>query len=76
MKTKPEPGTRVRLTGKFLRNTGQHTGSEGQSRWTVTGCACGLCKNGRHVATDEPGYYFSEDGLMRHFDYTNLQVTK
>jgi hypothetical protein len=30
-------GDRVRLTRDFLRNTGQYTGPEGVSRWTVTG---------------------------------------
>lgn len=30
-------GDRVRLTGKYLRSTGQATGPEGLSRWTVTG---------------------------------------
>lgn len=29
-------GDRVRLTGAFLRNTGQVVGGEGLSRWTVT----------------------------------------
>lgn len=30
-------GDRVRLTGEFLRNTGQVTGGEGKSRWIVKG---------------------------------------
>lgn len=46
-------GDRVRLTGAFLRNTGQIAGGEGQSRWTVTACLCSLCKDGRFVKTDE-----------------------
>jgi hypothetical protein len=32
---KPPPGTRVRLTGIFLKNTGQQRGGEGSSIWTV-----------------------------------------
>ena len=35
LKALPLPGTTVRLTGKFLKNTGQHRGSEGASRWIV-----------------------------------------
>lgn len=31
------PGTRVRLSGKFLANTGQRTSSEARSVWTVVG---------------------------------------
>jgi len=30
-------GDRVRLTGAFLRSTGQIVGGEGQKRWTVMG---------------------------------------
>jgi len=56
LKKKPEPGTKVRLTGVFLRNTGQMTGDEGRKRWTVQSCECGLCKCGKpgFVAVDEP----------------------
>lgn len=39
-------GDRVRLTGRFLRSTGQFTGPEGQSRWIVQACPCALCKSG------------------------------
>lgn len=54
MKKVPPVGTKVRLTGYFLKCTGQQRGSEGVSRWTVTACTCGLCASGRFVATDEP----------------------
>jgi hypothetical protein len=37
-------GTRIRLTGKFLRSTGQAVGGEGQSVWIVRECPCSLCK--------------------------------
>jgi hypothetical protein len=56
-------GDRVKLTSKFLRSTGQYTGSEAQSVWTVTG----LCHDGRWAITDEPaysadaGYYSAEE---------------
>jgi hypothetical protein len=30
-----EPGVRVRLSGKFLRDTGQAVGGEGSKVWTV-----------------------------------------
>lgn len=45
-------GQRVRLTGAFLRSTGQIAGGEGQSVWTVQACKCGLCADGRFVLTD------------------------
>lgn len=45
-------GTRIRLTGKFLRSTGQMTGGEGQSIWVVRECTCGLCKRD-FVCTDQ-----------------------
>lgn len=54
MKEKPAIGSRVRLTGKFLACTGQRTGSEGMSVWTVKACACSLCQGGAHICTDEP----------------------
>ena len=37
-----EAGARVRYTGKWLRNTGQQTGSAGQRRGTVTGPVPGM----------------------------------
>lgn len=54
-------GDRVELTGKFLRNTGQHTGPEGMSTWVITG----FTNEGRHAITDEPksdtSYYTAEE---------------
>ena len=46
-------GDRVKLTSKFLRNTGQYTGTAGNSVWTVTG----LCHDGRWAIMDEPAEY-------------------
>ena len=34
-KTSFQVGDRVRLTGKFLRNTGQYTGKDAHGKWTV-----------------------------------------
>jgi hypothetical protein len=42
-------GTRVRLTARFLRNTGQQRGREGVSRWVVQA----ITPNG-WAQTDEP----------------------
>jgi len=42
LKTQPKAGTKVRLTGKFLAQTGQQRGSEGMGRWTVVDCVSGL----------------------------------
>lgn len=41
-------GDRIQLTGKFLRSTGQYTGREPASVWTVTGFS------GSWLITDEP----------------------
>lgn len=43
-------GDRVQLTSKHLRSTGQYTGSEPFSVWTVTGFSNG----DRWAVTDEP----------------------
>lgn len=58
-------GDRIRLTGQFLRNTGQFTGPEGQSRWTVTGISpAGM------LVTDEPdddaADWYSAEELAEH----------
>jgi hypothetical protein len=63
-----KPGDRVRLTGAFLRSTGQHTGPEGLSRWRVVQCDCGLCRRGGFTAVDEQG----EHG-PRHIATANLE---
>lgn len=72
LKTVPVAGTVVRLTGKFLAQTGQQRGTEGTSRWTVVDCTsgaidkyeagspCGLCRGGQHVATNEPALAASD----------------
>lgn len=46
-------GARVRLTGYFLRCTGQLTGPEGLARWQVVYCPCLACADGHRVAVDE-----------------------
>ncbi len=35
-----QPGTRVRLSGKFLRSTGQIAGGEGSKVWVVMDAPC------------------------------------
>lgn len=52
MRTRPEPGTRVRLTGAFLRSTGQVAGDEGRRRWVVQACDCAGCRT-TLVCTDQ-----------------------
>jgi hypothetical protein len=58
--SRPAVGARVRLTGVFLRNTGQQLGGEGESRWLVVACPCRGCDDwsgpNAHplVALDEP----------------------
>lgn len=55
MKTKPQPGTKVRFTANFLGNTGQTRKSgEGPSRWHVVACDCDLCDLGGYVTVDQP----------------------
>lgn len=48
LKEIPPVGTKVRLTGKFLRDTGQQRGGEGASVWTVVG------GSGSFVQVNEP----------------------
>jgi len=54
LKEVPPPGTRVQLTGYFLKATGQQRGGEGSKKWKVVTCECGLCARGEFVAVDEP----------------------
>ncbi len=77
-------GDRVRLTGAFLRSTGQIAGGEGQSVWTVQPCRCGLCSDGRFILTDQEKHdyreIFTAEELarephlkFRHINASNLQ---
>jgi hypothetical protein len=71
---RPKPGTRVRLTGQFLRNTGQMAGGEGGKVWVVQECSCGLCQSGRFVSVDEPAWVDpGEDYRLRHIAHLNLE---
>ena len=82
-------GAVVRLTGRFLRNTGQIAGSEGASRWKIVACECRLCRPSgdgfRCVAVDEPheaqrdprGYEdipADERPKWRHINAANLEL--
>jgi hypothetical protein len=60
----PPVGARIRLTGEFLRNTGQIAGGEGGGVWKRVACACDLCQSGRFVAVDEKSVY-AEPGEPR-----------
>jgi hypothetical protein len=90
LKVAPPAGTKVRLTGYFLKCTGQVKGGEGGKRWTVLApYACGFgpfncgCEDGHLVAVDEEisriGYEditsTRTDGkLMRHIALANLEI--
>ena len=63
-------GERVRLTRTFLRNTGQVSGPEPLSVWTIQTCECELCTTGRFVATDQVD---PDDGTARHFNAVTLE---
>jgi hypothetical protein len=54
-------GAKVRLSGKFLRATGQVTGSEGSKTWTIRG----ICQGGAWAIVDEPSMtnYFTPEEL-------------
>ena len=59
LQTVPPPGSIVRLTGYFLRATGQAVGEEGTKRWPVLApgeCgfpSCGMCVRGTHAVIIE-----------------------
>lgn len=62
LKTAPAAGTKVRLTGKFLAQTGQQRGSEGMGRWTVIECKQGLRPADNRIAPRKAGDWTSTDG--------------
>ena len=61
---------RYKFTGKYLRNTGQLAGDEGQTVFTAVPCACGLCQGGQFVAVDQADAFA---GGQRHVLLANLQ---
>lgn len=65
-------GARIRLTGQFLRDTGQIVGGEGHRRWTVVECACKLCAGSRFVAVDERSTLMDDDS-PRHLLVANVE---
>lgn len=54
--SKYPPGSKVRFTGVFLKNTGQIAGGEGGKIFTVRACQCSLCKTGRYLSVLDPEY--------------------
>lgn len=72
---KPSPGTVVRFSAYFLRETSQRIAG----RWVVRECDCRLCAGGRHVAVNEPTPRWSDDPTphverpkWRHIAFENL----
>jgi hypothetical protein len=78
------PGSRVKLSGKFLKSTGLGRYA-GLSFWTVQECTCDLCTSGRFVCTNEkldaayvasmwtPAELAAQPSLaLRHFNSGNL----
>lgn len=60
MTTAFQPGDRVKLTGKFLKSTGQQAGPEGQRVWTVVGnCSSGFVMVDQDTSSD--GYFSAEE---------------
>lgn len=77
-------GDRVRLTGAFLRSTGQIAGGEGRNVWTVQAHpGCRMCAGGDFVLTNQerstpeeftPEEYAADPLLKyRHLNAANLQ---
>lgn len=70
-------GDRIRLTGAFLKSTGQIAGGEGQAVWTVHACPCRLCAEGRFVLTDQPSteeYTPEEYAREPHLRYRHINT--
>lgn len=76
-------GARVRMSGRFLRSTGQAHTKEAARIWTILACPCALCSGGWYVAVDEPAdlacYEPAEIEAMpwlrhRHINKANLVV--
>lgn len=74
MTKQPKPGDVVRLTGEFLRNTGQQRGGEGADRFLVVEHSnCGLCASGRFVAVNMTSFETPDGPMPRHFNIANLE---
>ena len=80
LQVRPAPGTRVRLTGYFLKNTGQQAGGEGQSVWQIAPCECRSCDDWEGpncmplVAVNEVVARSGEEPRWRHIAAYNLEV--
>jgi hypothetical protein len=86
LQVRPPVGSKVRLTGYFLKSTGQVKGEEGAKRWTVV-ADCGFgqgafcqCPWVAVDETDDSDFYpdvksTRADGrLMRHIALGNLEL--
>ena len=71
LKESPPIGTRVRLTGYFLKCTGQVVGGEGRKVWRIAKCSpdCVLCAGPKAlaVAVDEPKDWSGYDDIDEEF---------
>ena len=74
-------GTKVRLTSRFLRSTGQYTGGDANGKWLIVSCSCALCGSGNYYAVNEPALDRGrrddtpeeERPAWRHFASVNLE---
>jgi hypothetical protein len=71
-----EVGDRVRLTSKFLKNTGQQRGSEGVSRWTVLALSDSFAVVDQKTGTGKSGYedLSDEEFFALKLDYRRINV--
>lgn len=77
MSNKFKPGDKVRMTGKFLNNTGQFTGHDAHAQWLVVDHPdCEMCASGDFVAVDEPRPRYPDEDptkpAWRHIHTGNL----
>jgi hypothetical protein len=66
-------GDQVKLTGQFLKTTGQKRGGEGGKKWTVVACDCGLCASRDYIAVDEKSSFaMPDEPQQRHLNAGNV----
>jgi len=69
-------GSRVRLTGKFLRSTGQIAGGEGLSRWIVLDIRGSFAVVDEKTSTGKSGYedLSDEEFYGQKLDYRRINL--